>query len=452
MGAQAFRLTNTDIDNGLKNDHFEVVFQPIFTLTDGALSRLEAFIRWNHPGLGQLPPGAFIPFFEAQGRIGELTRFVADKALAAHKDRGGADGGPSVSVNISTVDLADASFPEHIELALRRLDIAPHNLTLECPLPEDDNDIDRMALALAKLKDIGVRLAVEARGRVIDRLSLFDPFPFDEIKTGGAAILRFARTVRGPGLSAISDLLDFAKEHNATTVAVGVEDQASLSALRGLGFKAAQGNHLARPAALDDFALARINDVRERLGLTALPLDELRFSPPKAAERPRPPRPHVGARLALNLPRFTQDESAQDAVSAPVSQSAPDEAPAPEARPSEAVRGAAEAFNPYAKQLQERLTEAYEDADAETQSPQSDRETPVSAPGDGPFEDEAEVVIQHGKDLDIPEPPAAPTARPAQTRRPRARVRRKRWLKINGFWPKSWKRWWRRVTSDSEAY
>jgi EAL domain-containing protein (putative c-di-GMP-specific phosphodiesterase class I) len=76
MGAQAVRLSNVDIDNALKNKDFEVLFQPIFDLGNGALARVETFVRWRHPTLGVLPPGAFISFFESQGRMSELTRYV----------------------------------------------------------------------------------------------------------------------------------------------------------------------------------------------------------------------------------------------------------------------------------------------------------------------------------------------------------------------------------------
>ncbi|MEX0645181.1 MAG: hypothetical protein WD076_07715, partial [Parvularculaceae bacterium] len=101
------------------------------------------------------------------------------------------------------------------------------------------------------------------------------PIPFDEIKTGGAAIIRFARTVRGPGLSAISELLDIASKSNAAITAVGVEDQASLSALRGLGFAAAQGNHLGRVGPLEAFTPSRVNEVRALLGLEPLSPQDL---------------------------------------------------------------------------------------------------------------------------------------------------------------------------------
>lgn len=269
MGAQAVRLSNVDIDNALKNKDFEVLFQPIFDLGNGALARMETFVRWRHASLGLLPPGAFISFFETQGRMSELTRYVLNEALREYRDWRGASA-PGFSINLALSDLADDAFAAHFDVALRDCGFPPELITLECPMPPVDLAIETAAAHVARLADTGARLAIEVRGRANDFLRQTDPFPFDEIKTGGAAILRFARTVRGPGLSAISELLDIANKANAAITAVGVEDQASLAALRGLGFAAAQGNHLGKVGDLKSFTPSRVNEVRSLLGLEPL--------------------------------------------------------------------------------------------------------------------------------------------------------------------------------------
>ena len=274
MGAQAVRLSNVDIDNALENKDFEVLFQPIFDLGNGALARMETFVRWRHPSLGVLPPGAFISFFETQGRMSELTRYVLSEALNGYSAWRGPFS-PGFSINLALTDVSDDAFAAHLTKVLRDREFPADLITLECPMPPVDMDIKTAATNFTRLRETGARLAIEVRGRANDFLRTIDPFPFDEIKTGGASILRFARTVRGPGLSAISDLLDIANQANAVITAVGVEDQASLAALRGLGFTAAQGNHLANVGGLNDFRPARVNEVRELLGLTALSSDDL---------------------------------------------------------------------------------------------------------------------------------------------------------------------------------
>ncbi|MFZ5617921.1 MAG: EAL domain-containing protein, partial [Pseudomonadota bacterium] len=274
MGAQAVRLSNVDIDDALRDKDFEVLFQPIFDLGNGALARVETFIRWRHPSLGVLPPGAFISFFETQGRMSELTRYVLSEALSAYQGWRGSYT-PGFSINLALSDLSDESFASHFTILLRDRGFPAELVTLECPMPPVDADVGTTSRQLQRLAETGARLAIEVRGRANDFLKTVRPFPFAEIKTGGAAILRFARTVRGPGLSAISELLELAAEQNAAITAVGVEDQASLSALRGLGFAAAQGNHLAKVGPLAQFMPSHVNDVRALLGLDPLSSDDL---------------------------------------------------------------------------------------------------------------------------------------------------------------------------------
>ena len=274
MGAQAVRLSNVDIDNAIKNKDFEVLFQPIFDLGNGALARMEAFVRWRHKTLGLLPPGAFISFFETQGRMSELTRYVLSAALDAYTDWRGAYA-PGFSINLALSDLGDEAFVGHFQKLLRDYDFPADLVTLECPMPPVDMDADIAAAQFKTLSETGARLAIEVRGRANEFLRTVKPFPFDEIKTGGASILRFARTVRGPGLSAIADLLDIAHQANAAITAVGVEDQTSLVALRGLGFTAAQGNHLGKVGVLKDFMPGKVNDVRALLKLDPLDADNL---------------------------------------------------------------------------------------------------------------------------------------------------------------------------------
>ncbi|MEM9704970.1 MAG: EAL domain-containing protein [Pseudomonadota bacterium] len=286
MGAQAVRLSNLDIDKALKQREFEVLFQPIFDLSNGALARFECFVRWRHETLGLLPPGAFISFFETQGRMSELTRLVLETALDGYMNWRGPYP-PGFSINLAQSDLADSAFASVFTVALRAHGLSPKLVTLECPMPPIDQPLDVSIAQFKRLSATGARLAIEVRGRANEFLRQVTPFPFDEIKTGGPAILRFARTVRGPGLSAISELLELAGETSAAITAVGVEDQTSLAALRSLGFAAAQGNHLAKVGPLNAFKPSRINEVRDLLGLDRLSRDDLtglfRITPAYAA-------------------------------------------------------------------------------------------------------------------------------------------------------------------------
>lgn len=274
-GSQAVRLTNVDIDNALDNNHFQVIFQPIFDLGDGSLMRVESFVRWTHPGLGVLPPGAFISFFESQGRMGELTRHVVTTALDDYMRWRGTDG-PGLSINLAQSDVTEPDFAKWFTATLKERKFPARLITLECPALPSTIPVKDAARHFVRLRKTGARLAIEVRGRANDLLRTIDPFPFDELKTGGSAILRFARTMRGgPGLTAISELLDLAKANDAGIIAVGVEDQPSLKALAGLGFTGAQGNYLATIRALDSVEPRLVAHARSVLALDPVDNEQL---------------------------------------------------------------------------------------------------------------------------------------------------------------------------------
>lgn len=249
MSARAIRLTSVDIDNALSQAHFEIVYQPITRFADQHELRREAFVRWQHPGLGSLPPATFLSFFESQGRIGELTRYVLHRVisdLAADTQ----DVPFAASVNLALGDLADGALPADITALLTRHGVDPRRLMLECPTFAPNIPVDLQLASYAALKTTGCPLAVEVRSRLTDGLVALDPFPFDEIKTGGSAILRYARTTRGaPSLTTLAELVAFAQSRGARLVAVGVEDSIAAQALSSIGFDAGQGHALGRAEA-----------------------------------------------------------------------------------------------------------------------------------------------------------------------------------------------------------
>lgn len=382
MGAQAVRLSNVDIDNALKNKDFEVLFQPIFDLANGALARMESFVRWRHQSLGVLPPGAFISFFESQGRMSELTRYVLAEALREYTAWRGTSA-PGFSINLAFSDLTDESFASHFEKLLRDYDFPAELVTLECPMPPVDVDPKIAEASFSRVKRTDARLAIEVRGRANEFLKTIDPFPFDEIKTGGSAILRFARTVRGPGLSAISDLLDIARRANAAITAVGVEDQASLAALKGLGFTAAQGNHLGEVGDLKAFRPTRVNDVRKSLDLEPFSPEDLAALFRTTAPEVRAPEP---AETNDDDPAQEEDDALVRRLNERVArQTAADAAkssqPKAEEDPTERLRRAAKAKIKEKRAEQRRARKAAAIARAKSKANQKDTRPNIGVAG-----------------------------------------------------------------------
>ena len=83
MADTLFRLDVNDVDSAFAHNEFRLFFQPQIDLATGRMTAAEALVRWQHPKFGLLPPGLFLDFLEAAGRMPHLTAFVFREALAA---------------------------------------------------------------------------------------------------------------------------------------------------------------------------------------------------------------------------------------------------------------------------------------------------------------------------------------------------------------------------------
>ncbi len=123
-----------DLDKALLEDQFKVFYQPKYAIQGDApvLSSSEALIRWEHPTLGMISPGDFIPLFENNGLIGKVDRYVWKQAagqIADWKKRYGIT--IPVSVNVSRMDLMNEGFKDEITGIVKDAGITPKEYYLE---------------------------------------------------------------------------------------------------------------------------------------------------------------------------------------------------------------------------------------------------------------------------------------------------------------------------------
>lgn len=251
MFAKTMSLSKSDIDRAFAQDEIAVVLQPQIEVSDGAVVAAEAFVRWNHPNFGTMTPQLFLPFIDAHGEGPRLLDAVMRRAVQAARAFTEAGRPWRVSVNLAASDLQTGVAPDIVAAALRDSGVPARQIVLEAPeaaLAEGD-PIVRMALK--RLRDLGCRVALDSGAALPLEAAESWPELFSEIKIGGAAILRFAEIARKVDGGRIARRLAFAKKHGLAAVAVGVEQEKTLSALVKLGFGAVQGALIAKPQPLD---------------------------------------------------------------------------------------------------------------------------------------------------------------------------------------------------------
>lgn len=274
MGARALTLTRIDMDEALVSQQIHLLYQPIFALQDGALARVEALVRWDHPRFGTMLPAVFLPAFEAEDRLGALTRRILERATSEFSSW--AFSRPAaLSINLSPRDCTDPALADTVRGVLEDTRLPADKLTLECPVKLEE--VDTAIPVLRMLKDTGVRLAAELMGRAEAVAEAMSIAPFDEIKTGGRGLLRAARNNHTASLIGARELIAYAEANGAIVTAIGAEDEAACHALRTVGFHQVQANVLSAALPLDAITPSVTNAARVILGMEDRPARDPAF-------------------------------------------------------------------------------------------------------------------------------------------------------------------------------
>jgi diguanylate cyclase len=222
----------------LDGDQLTVHYQPKINASDGSVHSVEALLRWQHPSRGLLLPQEFLPTAERAG----LMRKVANRTinLALDQIRSWRDLGISlaVAVNLSTTNLLDLDLVSTIERLLRTHGLPPDALIVE--ITESALvDSARSRNTVAALQHLGVRISLDDYGTGWSSLARLQDVSVDELKLDRIFVERLAQDPRSVAI--VRSTVALAHSLGADLVAEGVEDQATLAALRRYGCTITQG-------------------------------------------------------------------------------------------------------------------------------------------------------------------------------------------------------------------
>ena len=231
-------------------------YQPAVRLADGALSGVEALVRWHRPGEGLVPPADFIPVAEQTGLIVPIGAWVLEEAcrqLAVWREELTAHG-LTVAVNVSARQLSHAGFPAFVRRVLDSTGLPASALTLEITESALIDDVGHGAATLAALREMSGGVAVDDFGTGYSSLSYLQQYPVDELKIDRSFISRLGATIEGEAI--LRSLIDLGHSLGMTVVAEGVELADQLLSLRRMGCDVAQGYYISRPVPAPELELA----------------------------------------------------------------------------------------------------------------------------------------------------------------------------------------------------
>ncbi len=232
---------SAELQHAIESGEMVLDYQPIVDIDDGRMVGCEALVRWEHPVRGRLAPAEFIDLAEDTGLIVPLGAWVLNAACrqAASWHRTFPGHGLSVSVNVSTRQLRDPSFPGAVADAVREHALEPGLLTLEITESLLPDDSERIITFLTSLKNVGVRLAVDDFGTGYSALSRLQAYPVDILKIDRSFITGIERD---PGKAQlVRGIVNLADSLRTIVVAEGIERYDQVDRLRRMGSPLGQG-------------------------------------------------------------------------------------------------------------------------------------------------------------------------------------------------------------------
>ena len=238
-------LLGTRLRAALAQGEFLLHYQPQVNAQDGAISGLEALVRWDSPEFGLLLPGRFIPVAEDNGMILQLGAWVLRTAclqLRAWTDQGFS--GFVVSVNVSAAQIQRTNFVQEVRTTLLETGIVPGMLELELTESGLMNNAERTVAQMRELKSLGVRLAMDDFGMGYSCLSYLQRFPLDKLKIDQAFVTNIVRD--GHDAVLVRAIIAMGQHLGLRVVAEGVETAAQYGYLRSNHCDELQGYFIAR--------------------------------------------------------------------------------------------------------------------------------------------------------------------------------------------------------------
>ncbi|MCR5137671.1 MAG: amino acid permease [Oscillospiraceae bacterium] len=239
-----------DFKPSLENNRFMVYFQPKYDIRpeNPVLASAEALVRWDHPELGLISPGVFIPLLEDNGLILELDQFVWREAAARireWKDRFGFS--VPVSVNVSRIDMLTPNLKNIFKEILEDNNISPDDLMLEITESAYTGDSDQVISTAKDLRGMGMgfRIEMDDFGTGYSSLSMLSHLPIDALKLD----MSFIRSAFGENrdVRMIELIIDIADYLHVPVVAEGVETQEQYLVLKAMGCEYVQGYYFSKP-------------------------------------------------------------------------------------------------------------------------------------------------------------------------------------------------------------
>jgi diguanylate cyclase (GGDEF)-like protein len=248
MNSEASALLKLEnyLHRALEKEELLVHYQPQVNIITGKISGMEALLRWQHPELGLVSPGKFIPLAEETGLIIPLGEWVLKTACIQNKAWQIAGIAPlKISVNLSPRQFEQSNLVTKVEQILQETGLEAQWLELEVTETSLLQNVKFANLALEKLVNMGVHISIDDFGTGYSSLGYLKKFPFHTLKIDQLFVRELKN--KAQDLAIISAIITLGQGFNLRVIAEGVEKKEQLELLRSLNCEEIQGYWFSPP-------------------------------------------------------------------------------------------------------------------------------------------------------------------------------------------------------------
>jgi len=248
--ARSRLMLEDSVRTAIEQNDFSLVYQPQVAFADGRLRGFEALLRWQHPSVGDVPPGLFIPLLEEARLINRLASWIYRKGAAqrnAWSDRFGSQ--LVLGISLSRAQFTMPGLVDELAQVIDRHQLQPAQLEVEVAETSLMYNIDAAVKQVHRLRELGIRVALDDFGAGDCSLRMLRDLPIDTLKLDRHLVARLPGSAADIAL--VRSVIDLCAAYDITVIAEGVETRAQAEWLKGAGCAYVQGFLVARPLTAD---------------------------------------------------------------------------------------------------------------------------------------------------------------------------------------------------------
>lgn len=232
-------------------NQFIVHYQPIVDCESGEVAGFEALARWQHPDMGMVSPGKFIPIAEECGVITTIGRFMLEQAIAQLASWSRVSDKPLyMSINVSKRQLLKPGFIAHLKNTIEKFGVEPSLVNLEVTETVIIGQADTIIATLEECKQLGVKLSMDDFGTGLSSLTHLHQYPVDVLKIDQAFVKHLEE--KSVYTAVVLAIVTLAKNLGMSIVVEGIERIEQLVQMQALDCEYAQGYLFSKPVPAEE--------------------------------------------------------------------------------------------------------------------------------------------------------------------------------------------------------